>query len=1003
MSRPLTTLVALLLVSCAEPVSPGTDAGPRRLLVAPADGAELDDPSWDPAVEFHATLSSIQLAIDAASPGDTVTVPPGVYVEDITMAPGVTVDGAGRDETYIVGTVTFGPSTDADTVLQDVTVYSAGYYGTGVAYLDQGIVFDGGQGRVSDSAVYYAEHGVLVQSTSGVTIDSVLLAYNWYGVGIDDSTDVTVANSLVGANPAGGIYGLGSSDGQIIHNTLVGNAFGGTESYLTGAISVGDGVAMQIHNNIITSNYYGLYCHACAGDWSANDIWGNTTDYVGDASAGSTDISEDPLFEDAANGDYRLSSSSPAIDAGADAYATTTDYFDNERPQGAGVDIGFHEYASSSYQLVISEVMANAATEDTGEFIEVYNLGRRPVDLAGFVVTDGDDVDTLQAYGGSSSVLAPGAYAVILDADYADDYSIPDDTVLLTVGDTRLGNGLTTSDEVTLYETDGTTIAASFSFPADPGDGVSMEAYDLETGDVAGNWRASVCASGSSPGASHCFPESGDPSSLIITEVLADAVNESTGEYVELYNPTDTEIDASGLVIADGGGFTDTLAGFQGGSTIIGPHAHALILDGQYTYEYFLPTAVTLLTAGTTIGNGLSNASDTVTLYAADGATVIDSFSFPGETRDGVSHEKIDYTAGDVEANWADGDSACTLGRSPGRRNGAAGGVCSPLVITEVMANPLDEATGEFVEIWNAGGDDVDLAGLMITDGDQEDIIAPFGDGTTVLPADSRAIVVDDGYAGEYGLDDGVVVVSSGDANIGNGLSTSDVVGLYDTDGQSLIDAFQFPFNPGNGTSAEKIDEGNVTGIDDAENWTASTCASGSSPGVGNCAASGSSAIVESDLQLVISEVMANPLDEGTGEFIELYNAGTTDIDLLYMVLYDGDALDTILGWADPYDTVVGAGEYAVVLDSDYAGEYSIPAGVLVVTTDDSTIGSGLATNDEVYLFESDAASLIDSYTHPFNPGNGVSVEKVDLTGGDTEDNWTASSCGSSPGTTNCL
>ncbi len=1003
MNRPSTAVLALLLASCTAPTSQSADPLSHRFLVAPSPGAELDDPSWDPDVEFQATLASIQLAIDAASPGDTVTVPPGVYIEDITMAPGVTVDGAGRAETYIVGTVTFDSTSDTDSVLKDVAVYSASYYSTGVAYLDQGVVFDGGQGKLMDSAVYYTERGVLAQSASNVYVESVLLAYNWYGVGIDTSTNVTVANSLVGANPAGGIYALGASSGQIIHNTLVGNAFGGTESYLTGAVSVGDGVAMQVHNNVITSNYYGLYCYACAGDWSGNDIWGNTTDYVGDASADSADISLDPLFEDAANGDYRLSASSPAIDAGTDTYTIVTDYYDNARPQGDGVDIGFHEYASSSYRLVISEVMANAATEDTGEFVEVYNAGARPVDLAGFVLTDGDDVDTLQAFGGGSTVLPAGAYAVILDADYADDYSIPADTVLLTVGDTRLGNGFTTSDEVTLYETDGSTIAASFSYPTDPGDGVSMEAYDLETGDAAGNWRPSVCASGSSPGAAHCFPESGDPSVLIITEVLANAADDNTGEYVELYNPTDTEIDASGLVIADGGGYSDTLTGFQGGSTIIGAHEHAVILDGQYTYQYFLPAGVTLLSAGTTIGNGLSNSSDTVTLYAADGSTLIDSFSFPGDTSDGISHEKVDYTAGDVETNWVDGDASCTRGRTPGRLNGAAGGVCSPLVITEVMANPLDEATGEFVEIWNVGGDDIDLAGLVISDGDQDDTIAAFDSGSTVLAAGSRAIVVDDGYAGEYALDSSVVVVSSGDANLGNGLSTADAVSLYDTDGQSLIDAFQFPFNPGNGTSAEKVDEGNYAGIDDSDNWTASTCASGSSPGVENCAASGSSSIVDSDLELVISEVMSNPLDEGTGEFIELYNAGTTDIDLLYMAVYDGDALDTILGWTDPYDTVLGAGEYAVVLDADYAGEYSIPAGVLVVTTDDSTIGSGLATNDEVYLFESDVSSLIDSYTHPFNPGNGVSVEKVDLAGGDTEDNWTASSCGSSPGETNCL
>ena len=73
--------------------------------------------------------------------------------------------------------------------------------------------------------------------------------------------------------------------------------------------------------------------------------------------------------------------------------------------------------------------------------------------------------------------------------------------ILLTTGDTTVGNGLTTADDITLYEDDGSTIIATFSYPADPGDGVSMEMYNLENGDTSNNWRASQCADGCSPGA----------------------------------------------------------------------------------------------------------------------------------------------------------------------------------------------------------------------------------------------------------------------------------------------------------------------------------------------------------------------------------------------------------------------------------------------------------------------------------------------------------------------
>ena len=68
--------------------------------------------------------------------------------------------------------------------------------------------------------------------------------------------------------------------------------------------------------------------------------------------------------------------------------------------------------------------MANASTESTGEFVEIYNNGSVAVDLSGLILTDGDDIDTLQAYGSSSTTLAAGEYAVVLDPDYASDYTI---------------------------------------------------------------------------------------------------------------------------------------------------------------------------------------------------------------------------------------------------------------------------------------------------------------------------------------------------------------------------------------------------------------------------------------------------------------------------------------------------------------------------------------------------------------------------------------------------
>ena len=682
-----------------------------------------------------------------------------------------------------------------------------------------------------------------------------------------------------------------------------------------------------------------------------------------------------------------------------------TDAAGNARPQGSEVDIGMFEFATSAYSLLITEVMSNASVESVGEFIEVYNNGGTTVDLAGFYVTDGDDVDELIAFGSSVTTLDPGEYAVIVDPDYDGTYNIASSVTQLTTTDTTVGNGLTTSDKITLFESDGTTIAASFSYPKDPGDGVSMEMYDLLNGDVGGNWRPSVCADESSPGSGNCFPPSGDQSGLIITEVLANAVTESTGEYVELYNPTNLEIDAAGIVLEDAGGHTDTLQAFTGNSTSILPGRHALIVDSSYNFDYSLPTDVLLLTTGdSTIGNGIGNTTDTITLYASDGVTLVDSFTHPQSASNGESIEKVDYAAGDNASNWELAGDSCGRKASPGLLNCASGGIGTQLFINEVMSNALDEDTGEFIELFN-GGDDVDLAGLLISDGSGFDTLQAYDGGSTILEYGRFALIVDAEYAGEYTIPSDTILMTTGDTTLGNGLSVNDTVTLWE--GDYLIDSFQFPFNAGNGVSIERAYQ--VGLFDSDDNWLASNCPQGQSAGDSNCR-SGSAGNIPaySTIEIAITEVMANALDEDKGEFVELYNYGNTAVDLKTFVLSDGDVIDTIFGFWDMDDTVLYPGEYAVILDYEYdyiADDYDLyNTSALWLVTDDTTVGNGLSTTDDIYLYEENGLTMVSSYTHPVDPGNGVSRERSSATANDDASEWAASTCsgGSSPGVGNC-
>ena len=944
-------------------------------------------PAVLPPVQLPATItvpgdfSTLAAALSSAAPGDVVALGPGVWSEDVTVPGGVIVQGEGQDATLIEGHVTV----TGEGALRFLAVEApSGVFGTcGIEV--------GASAGVDLQAVRVVgfEEGVCLDpgASPGVpwsSLDRVEFLSNTFGLvvasgqaGVTNSTFLYQVRSGIQTDPGASVLA--------VNNTLFGNAFGFLLGFDDAAISLGSGGASVVRNNDVTNNLSGLACDGCTATWYANNVWGNLWNYAG-VSPSPADLSVDPLYVDVSSGDLHLTAASPLIDMGSPTDAPSTDGDGLTRPVGAGWDIGADEWSPSSVSLVINEVLANPTSEGTGEYLELANVGTTPVDLAGLVLSDGDSTDVLVPYGGGSTVVPPGGYGVVLDPDYAGDHSLAPNAVYVTVDTATLGNGLSTNDPIELREANGVVVIDAWTSPFDPGNGVSAERVDVTAGDTPSNWVASPC--GASPGALNCAAGTlapNDPSVLRITEVLANAVDEQTGEFVELWNPGPAPVELAGLVLWDGDS-TDALVPFGGGSTVLPPATRALVVDPNYGGQYLVPAGVVLVTTpDATLGNGLANGSDPVTLLDLDGTTVIDSWSFPVDPGDGVSIERIDVTAGDVASNWT--ASPCAVGHSAGRLACAAGGIGAGLVLTEVMANPLDEQTGEFIELLNDGDVTVDLAALQITDGDAVDGLVILSGGTTLAPG-QRALVVDSGWPDVASLPPGVQVLTTNDSSLGNGLAVNDPITLLESDGVSPVDTFWAPFNPGNGTSAEKVEPG----AGDAGNWVASPC--GSSPGLPNCVSSGGGTT------LLITEVMANPLSEGTGEFVELKNVSGAPLDLAGLFLDDGDATDPLQSDGGP--TVVADGAYALVLDADYAGEYPIPAGVVTVTVDDGALGSGLATSDPVSIVDSDGVTVLATFSFPTNPGNGVSIERIDEAVGDVASNWAPSPCGSSPGLASC-
>jgi hypothetical protein len=965
-------------------------------------------------IQVPGDYATIQAAVNAAAAGDTVQIAAGQYHENaVTVHAAITIQGAGPGQTLLYGQIMSQgvPAGNPGVVIRHMTID-----GTGVNPALQGaVLFMDGQGTVTDMVIQNHPHsGIRFGAGTYGAARRNLVRRNSIGIVADEGNQpVTLTDNVVSFNTKAGIIDHMRVGTRILHNTVVGNAFSvPAQSGGEGILAAPESTA-EIRNNIVVSNNGGIMVDTHGAPVQSNNlVWGNAEDYLvcdgdngGDPStAAPGDVGLDPSFVAAANGDYHLKNGSPAIDRGVPSSSSPTDFDGIARPQGAGPDLGAfeHQVPASNIKLVISEVMSNPTDEDRGEFVELYNAGPVATDLAGLQLSDGDARDTLVAFANGTTVVAPGAYAVIVDPEYLGGYDIPGGTTVVTVGNTTIGNGLSTSDPVTLYGTDGITILATYAHPFDPGNGVSAERVDLGGADSQNNWRASPCMQ--SAGRPNCAPQT-LASGIIISEVMANPTNETTGEFIEIYNGTASPIDVGGMTISDGDS-SDEVIGWGGGTTVVPGMTYAVILDPDFPPAQIPvlidPSAILLTVPGSTLGNGLAM-DDPITVLDSSNA-VVDTYTRTLVVSDGHSVEKVSLSMGDVEGNWA--QSSCPTGSSPGSLNcvsSASAGPHKPLVISEVMSNPLDEDTGEFIELYNRGIDPVDAAGLILGDGDAVDVVVGYQGGSTVIPAGGYALILDAEYAGPYGIPPGTILLSTPDTTLGSGLALDDQIRLYESNGVEVIDSYRHPFNPGNGRSAERID---LRAFDTAANWTASTCASGSSPGANNCAA----APAGLPKQLRITEVLANQAGTegaGEGELVEVINFGDRAVDLAGMFVEAGPDLgslsrDGLLAWAGGA-TVLVPGAFAVVIDPQYDGRYAFPSGTVVMTIDDSSFGSSsLATTHLVQLIDADGITILDRFGYPSDPGDGVSLHRISLTAADSASNWTATPCGSTPGAIDC-
>jgi hypothetical protein len=236
--------------------------------------------------------------------------------------------------------------------------------------------------------------------------------------------------------------------------------------------------------------------------------------------------------------------------------------------------------AAVAASVVINEVESDGGSP--GDWIEITNTTAAPVDVSGWVLRDNKEVDPIII--GSGTVLAPGAF-LVLDAGGA-------------------VFGLGAADSARLFAADGVTLVDSYSWTAHAAttygrypDGTGPFVVGAASTRGAANQAAAVAPVVVPPVAAPVTP-----TTVKLNEI--ESSGGTPGDWIELKNTGTSAADVSGLVLR----------------------------DNDDTHTFVIPAATTIAAGGYYVADvdpsyGLGGA-DSARLFAADGVTLIDSYTW---------------------------------------------------------------------------------------------------------------------------------------------------------------------------------------------------------------------------------------------------------------------------------------------------------------------------------------------------------------------------------------
>ncbi|HNQ59348.1 MAG TPA: lamin tail domain-containing protein [Bacteroidales bacterium] len=515
--------------------------------------------------------------------------------------------------------------------------------------------------------------------------------------------------------------------------------------------------------------------------------------------------------------------------------------------------------------ILINEIYTRGVPEDP-DWVEIYNNSDVQMDISGYLIYDAggqSGAKPKKAFPEGSVIPAHGFLVIVVD-----DAS-------------ESGFGLSSGGEEIWLENNKGAIIDDVTFPAlEP-----TQSYGRFP-DGSPNWQIlSTITKGTSNS-----PGIGPVANLKINEIYSTG-DATTPDWVEIFNAGNQSVDLSGWKIYDNGGQTGTKPKkeFPVGTSIPAGGFFVITVDD-----------------GSASGFGLSSNGEEIWLEKPD-ETIGDDVTFPaletgqsyGRYPDGSDNFQVFYVVTPGTANDNSLPPAAVV-----------------LKINEIYSRG-DAISPDWIEIYNAGTETVDLTGWKIYDNGGQAGTKPkkeFPSGATIDAGGFYVIIVDDTATSGFGLS-----------------SSGETVWLEKPNG-TVADEVVFP--------ALEVGQSYGRYPDGSDNLQVLYVIT---PGAPNDNSTPPASVI-----LKINEIFSRG-DDTNPDWIEIYNAATQDVDLTGWKIYDN------------------GGQAGTKPKKEFPAGEVIPAnGFYVIITDDAAASAfGLSSNGETVWLENPEGTVVDEVTFP--------------------------------------